>query len=265
MAAAALQNADYLIIAAGPGLDVGDVNRGSVEMLPDFRKLGQCNSPAAKQWWFKHYPHLAEDSIFPTCETNFFPDPKLFQKQPHVAWGFWGHLIRSYLSTESHTQQGRSHIGYIPNHALRQQNAWSYQILWKWVTQAKNWKSPEEFFGGNAQHVNLDHHLDERTSMKRLKSWSIFTSNIDGQFQRYGFDNARIMEPHGNFHYLQCSKRCSEDIWPIVPAADLKSDEVSSVHVPRCRNCGAIARPAVKMGQDMEDHAWINSRIESQL
>jgi hypothetical protein len=183
---------------------------------------------------------------------------------------------------------------------LKQHNIWAYQILWKWVTQAKNWASPEEFYAGNAQHVNLDHHSDQRMSMKNLKSWSIFTSNVDGQFQKYGFDNARIIEPYGNLHYLQCSKRCSEDLWPISPPADGKSggdwersnpflQDVDSIHVPRCRNCGSIARPAVNMGNSrinegvrhifgqsnesnggdhdeiLEDHAWVSSRIESQL
>jgi hypothetical protein len=108
--------------------------------------------------------------------------------------------------------------------------------------------------------------------MKRLKSWSVITSNVDGQFQKHGFDNARIMETHGTFHYLQCSKRCTEDVWPIFSPADSRSEvfwnrlnsalqDGRSTQLPQCRNCGAVARPAVNMG----DQAWISNRIESQL
>jgi NAD-dependent SIR2 family protein deacetylase len=320
-AAAALQNADYLIIAAGPGLDVGDVNRGSVEMLPDYRRLGRCYSPDTKRWWLEHYPYLAQDRIFPTCDTNFFPEPELFQEQPHVAWGFWGQLFSSYWSTESQTWDANN-VRHVWPEAGGKHNLWVYQIIWKWVSQARNLSMAEEV---NAENLNLGdvgQTLVQRNAMKNLKSWSIFTSNVSGQFQKYGFDDARIMETHGNFHFLQCSKRCSDDIWPASKSVNQGSQEywdqlnpflkdvcsktrsptdafvlakddaivdelggcmtdtgngpavipaggstylVKHVHrvlpqktdrqkkienyLPRCRNCGAIARPTVNMRQ----------------
>jgi NAD-dependent SIR2 family protein deacetylase len=41
----------------------------------------------------------------------------------------------------------------------------------------------------------------------------VFTSNVDGQFQRAGFDPGHIVEHHGSIHHLQCTRPCSDAIW----------------------------------------------------
>ena len=54
-----------------------------------------------------------------------------------------------------------------------------------------------------------------------LKQWGermplgygVFTSNVDGQFQRAGFDPQRIHECHGSIHHLQCLAPCGPHIW----------------------------------------------------
>lgn len=40
------------------------------------------------------------------------------------------------------------------------------------------------------------------------KDYFIFTSNVDGQFQKAGFDEDKIYECHGSIHHMQCT-RCS--------------------------------------------------------
>ena len=40
-----------------------------------------------------------------------------------------------------------------------------------------------------------------------------FTSNVDGQFQRAGFDDDALYECHGSIHNLQCVTPCGDDIW----------------------------------------------------
>jgi NAD-dependent SIR2 family protein deacetylase len=42
----------------------------------------------------------------------------------------------------------------------------------------------------------------------------VFTSNVDGQFQKAGFDAGRIAECHGSIHRLQCLEACTDDSWP---------------------------------------------------
>jgi NAD-dependent SIR2 family protein deacetylase len=104
-----------------------------------------------------------------------------------------------------------------------------------------------------------------------LKHWgekmkhgvSVFTSNVDGQFQIAGFNPARINECHGSIHHLQCMEPCSGEIWsaddfdPIVDedACLLRND------APLCRQCGGMARPNVLMFGDWN---WIPSRQEAQ-
>ena len=50
------------------------------------------------------------------------------------------------------------------------------------------------------------------------KSHFIYTSNVDGQFQKAGFDSARLVECHGSIHHLQCSSAAccarNPNIWP---------------------------------------------------
>jgi NAD-dependent SIR2 family protein deacetylase len=40
----------------------------------------------------------------------------------------------------------------------------------------------------------------------------VFTSNVDGQFQKAGFNPRRVVEAHGSIHHLQCQNGCLGDI-----------------------------------------------------
>jgi len=91
----------------------------------------------------------------------------------------------------------------------------------------------------------------------------VFTSNVDGQFQRAGFPEERLVECHGSIHHLQCSRPCGDAIWPadavrpeIDPAACLMRPPL-----PACPHCGALARPNVLM---FNDGAWLDERTEAQ-
>ncbi len=91
----------------------------------------------------------------------------------------------------------------------------------------------------------------------------VFTSNVDGQFQRAGFDDARLLECHGSIHHLQCSRPCSGDIWPadaVVPHVD-PADCLMRAPPPACPRCGALARPNVLM---FGDNRWVDVRTEAQ-
>jgi NAD-dependent SIR2 family protein deacetylase len=91
----------------------------------------------------------------------------------------------------------------------------------------------------------------------------VFTSNVDGQFQRAGFDPARIVECHGSLHHLQCTRPCSKAIWP----ADALQPDIDPATclmrppLPACPHCGALARPNVLM---FGDGAWVDTRTEAQ-
>jgi NAD-dependent SIR2 family protein deacetylase len=92
----------------------------------------------------------------------------------------------------------------------------------------------------------------------------VFTSNVDGQFQRAGFDAQQIVECHGSIHHLQCSLPCSGATWPadsFVPDVEAPACRLRSAP-PRCPQCGALARPNILMFNDGD---WIADRSEAQF
>ena len=91
----------------------------------------------------------------------------------------------------------------------------------------------------------------------------VFTSNVDGQFQRAGFDEGQIVECHGSIHHLQCGRPCSDAIWPagaVEPLID-PADCLMRPPLPACPHCGALARPNVLM---FNDARWLDGRTEAQ-
>ncbi len=91
----------------------------------------------------------------------------------------------------------------------------------------------------------------------------VFTSNVDGQFQKAGFPASEVVERHGSIHYLQCSRRCGREIWPAdgvrvdVDAATIRARS----EFPVCPSCAAIARPNILMFGDGE---WNPARYTEQ-
>ncbi|CAN5722844.1 hypothetical protein BH11PSE12_BH11PSE12_17270 [soil metagenome] len=91
----------------------------------------------------------------------------------------------------------------------------------------------------------------------------VFTSNVDGQFQKAGFAQEHITECHGSIHHLQCLNHCTDAIWPaddFTPVVDETACELVS-DFPTCPHCGGMARPNILM---FSDGAWIESRSSRQ-
>jgi len=91
----------------------------------------------------------------------------------------------------------------------------------------------------------------------------VFTSNVDGQFQKAGFAADRIVECHGSIHQFQCSVSCTGEIWDAdhdVVTIDTESFRALEP-LPRCRNCSAVARPNILM---FGDWSWLGHRTDQQ-
>jgi len=100
---------------------------------------------------------------------------------------------------------------------------------------------------------------------KHLKGGGfIYTSNVDGQFQKAGFPEDRIVECHGSIHHLQCQIPCNQEIWESDEFTPIVDEEhcVLTSSFPTCRECGGIARPNVLMFGDFK---WVSVRIHSQI
>ena len=92
----------------------------------------------------------------------------------------------------------------------------------------------------------------------------VFTSNVDGQFQKAGFPEDRIVECHGSIHFLQCLNACRPDVWKadsLAPQIDEPSCRLLSLP-PACPSCGSPARPNVLMFGDGE---WVGRRTRQQI
>jgi NAD-dependent SIR2 family protein deacetylase len=91
----------------------------------------------------------------------------------------------------------------------------------------------------------------------------VYTSNVDGQFQRAGFNSDRIEEVHGAIDWLQCTRDCGTGLFT-ADGIDVNVDETSMrarEPLPRCPACGALARPNILM---FDDPDWDYSRAYPQ-
>jgi NAD-dependent SIR2 family protein deacetylase len=91
----------------------------------------------------------------------------------------------------------------------------------------------------------------------------VFTSNVDGHFQKAGYEGDRIEECHGSIHYLQCTGPCGHDIWDAGKIEVSVGIEVFEAlePLPRCIKCGGMARPNILM---FGDWSWNGARSQEQ-
>lgn len=191
-AARIIAGAHALLIAAGAGMGVDSG-------LPDFR---------GRDGFWRAYPALRAAGL----AFEDIASPASFARDPHLAWGFYGHRLQVYRRTEPHAGFG---------------------LLARWAA-----RKPAGAF--------------------------VFTSNVDGQFQKAGFAHDEVAEIHGSLHLLQCSIPCSERIWPAAgfqPRVDERACRLLD-DPPTCPRCGAVARPNVLM---FGDGGWLSSRTDAQL
>ena len=186
-----IRQADALLIGAGAGMGVDSG-------LPDFR---------GKEGFWKAYPAFADLGV----DFVEMANPAVFQRDPTLAWGFYGHRLKLYRETQPHR---------------------GFDVLRSW--------------GENLAHGAF-----------------VFTSNIDGHFQRAGFESEQVVECHGSINHLQCTKPCSDDVWSADDISiDVDMTRVRAVgEMPSCPKCGSLARPNVLMFGDWN---WISDRSGSQ-
>ena len=81
--------------------------------------------------------------------------------------------------------------------------------------------TPTLTWGFYGHHLALYHETQPHAGYDILRKWSarmahsafVFTSNVDGQFQKAGFPPERVVECHGTIHNLQCIQPCTNEAW----------------------------------------------------
>lgn len=108
-------------------------------------------------------------------------------------------------------------------------------------------------------HVGFNLLLDLVRSKKN--NYFVYTSNVDGHFQKTGFDINKIYEVHGSINYLQCALNCNDEIWNNHETINVNQKMMTVDKFPRCKNCGGISRPNILM---FDDYYWVTGRTDKQ-
>ena len=132
-------------------------------------------------------------------------------------------------------------------------------------------RDPEFAWGFYGHRMNLYRQTTPHRGFDILLKWGqrmrqgffVFTSNVDGQFQKAGFPDSQILEVHGSIHHMQCLNNCDMPIFK----ADNYSVEVdestmlAQPPLPHCPQCQSLARPNILM---FGDWGWDSSREAQQ-
>lgn len=124
---------------------------------------------------------------------------------------------------------------------------------------------PKLAWGFYGLRLNIYRAVEPHQGFHLLKQWSeslsnltqgtfVFTSNVDGEFQKVGFKDEKVYECHGSIHWLQCVDNCKQDIWSVdgyTPVVDEEYCQLTN-EFPTCPHCGGLARPNILMFSDWE-------------
>jgi NAD-dependent SIR2 family protein deacetylase len=130
---------------------------------------------------------------------------------------------------------------------------------------------PTLAWGFYGHRRNLYRETPPHEGFQILQKWArrmrhgafVYTSNVDGHFQRAGFPPERVLEVHGAIDFMQCTRDCGAGIFP-APAAAVGLDAATMrarEPLPACVRCGALARPNILMFGDAD---WNEARAFEQ-
>ncbi len=130
---------------------------------------------------------------------------------------------------------------------------------------------PARAWGFYGHRLNLYRQTQPHEGFAILRRWAerapggsfVFTSNVDGHFQKAGFPPERILEIHGSIEWLQCVAGCGTRPFP-TDALRLSIEDTTlraRPPLPVCPRCGSLARPNILMFDDWE---WDAERTAGQ-
>ncbi|CAD6516394.1 SIR2 family NAD-dependent protein deacylase [Paraburkholderia metrosideri] len=146
-------------------------------------------------------------------------------------------------------------------------------IRFEEIASPQNFRNdPELAWAFYGHRLDLYRRTQPHRGFDILRGWAakmpsgafVFTSNVDGHFQKAAFSEDRVAECHGSIHWLQCVDECTQRTWPaddVFPVVDDRKFRLVSP-LPTCPSCGAVARPNILM---FNDSHWIENRTNQQI
>lgn len=172
------------------------------------------------------------------------------------------------MGVDSGLPDFRGNEGFWKAHPLLKQERLSFQDLAnpQWFED-----DPNRAWGFYGHRFHLYKKVEPHRGFSILQDWGrskgedsfVFTSNVDGHFQKSGFHPDAVYECHGSINYLQCQHSCGCAIWSAAEL-DLAIDNTRLMALgalPRCPSCSAVARPNILMFGDCD---WLSRRSEEQ-
>lgn len=123
-------------------------------------------------------------------------------------------------------------------------------------------KTEEERWAYWARHILQNRYDEAGTELYRMllhavkqKEWFVITTNVDGQFEKAGFDRNRIFAVQGDYAFLQCAKACHNKLYyneTLVREMSRNTENcrIPASLVPRCPVCGG----AMEVNLRKDDH-----------
>ena len=134
-------------------------------------------------------------------------------------------------------------------------------------------KDPELAWGFYGHRLQLYRDAVPHAGFAQLLAWArqrrygaaVFTSNVDGQFQKAGFAAAGvpIYECHGSIHLLQCLRECGVGLVPADGITVQISEQTLRAEppLPSCPRCHGLLRPSILM---FGDAGWDSRNSDAQ-
>lgn len=137
---------------------------------------------------------------------------------------------------------------------------------------------PKLAWGFYGLRLNAYRAVEPHHGFHLLKEWSdtlpnlkngsfVFTSNVDGEFQKVGFKDDSVFECHGSIHWLQCLDNCTQAIWSADDFKPIVDEEYCQLinEFPTCPHCGGMARPNILMFSDWHWQSQMQDEKEQKL
>jgi len=132
-------------------------------------------------------------------------------------------------------------------------------------------ESPALAWGFYGHRMHLYRDTRPHAGFAILQKWAqkksggafVFTSNVDGQFQRAGFSAERVLEIHGSIHVMQCTRQCGLGLISAEEFSVQIDDTTMRARdpLPRCPRCSGLLRPNILMFGDRD---WDSRRSDTQ-